>query len=138
MAISPKLNDELTECSEINLTPFIDVILVLLIIFMIAAQASSVSQSVDLPSSAAKPLEPQDKPIVVTLRPDRSLQVDDRPVSRDRLHDALLRAGAKPDDRVLLLADRTMTYEGVMDTLDDLRDAGFTHVALVGRDRQSR
>ncbi|GAA4216912.1 TonB system transport protein ExbD [Sphingomonas endophytica] len=136
MAISDRRADDFEECSEINLTPFIDVILVLLIITMIAAQASSVAQPVDLPRSGAKPVAADARPVVVTVRADRTLVVNDRPVSRPGLRRALITAGLRRDDRVLLAADRSLSYAMVMDALDALRDAGYTRVALVGRERE--
>lgn len=136
MGMHQRADEDLDEISEINLTPFIDVILVMLIIFMIAAQTSAVSQSVDLPGSRAEPLPQERKPITVTVRADQSFAIDDKPVAADRLGPTLVAGGAKPDDRILLLGDRALPYEGVMHALDTLRAAGFTRIALVGRERQ--
>ena len=77
--------DELDEVHEINVTPFIDVILVLLIIFMIAAPLATVDISVDLPSSTAQPQPRPDKPLYLTVKPDLSLTVGDTPIARDQL-----------------------------------------------------
>lgn len=135
MALSHKLDDELEECAEINLTPFIDVILVLLIIFMVAAQASNVSQSVDLPGSSAKAMPAERQPVVVAIDASGQLLVQDRPATRAGLASALAAAGARPDDRLLLAADKSQTYQSLMDLFDDLRAAGYTRVALVARQR---
>ena len=77
--------EELDELHEINVTPFIDVILVLLIIFMIAAPLATVDISVDLPASTAEPRPHPEKPIYLTVKPDLSLSVGDEPIACDRL-----------------------------------------------------
>ncbi len=136
MGMSNRVDEEIDEISEINLTPFIDVILVMLIIFMIAAQTSVVSQSVDLPGSRAEPLQQQRDPIAVTVRADLSFAVNDRTASADQVGPMLAAQGAKPDDRILLLGDKTLPYDGLMQALDTLRSAGYTRIALVGRERQ--
>ncbi len=135
MAMSQRSPDDLEESSEINLTPFIDVILVILIIFMIAAQASSVSQQVDLPASKAQTRPAPERPLIVVVQADGSYTVNKRAVRAGDLGSSLKAAGANPEDRILLMADRQMAYEGVMDALDALRDAGFSHVGLVARER---
>ena len=132
MAMSHRELDDEDELSEINLTPFIDVILVLLIIFMIAAQASTVSQSVTLPGSKAEQLTPAKKPFVLTVRVDGGLSLNDKPLGQNNLGAALAVAGANPQDRVLLAGDKAISYERLMATLDALRSAGYTKIGLVG------
>ena len=124
---------ELDELHEINVTPFIDVMLVLLIIFMIAAPLATVDMAVDLPAANAERNARPDKPLVVTLKSDLSLMVDNDAVARGALGSALARAsaGAK-EQRVFLRADKTVPYGDLMTLMNELRSAGYLHVALVG------
>ena len=81
--------DELEEVHGINVTPFIDVMLVLLIIFMVAAPLATADIAVDLPSSNAEPQQKPDKPIHLTLKPDLTLAIGDSSIARDQLASAL-------------------------------------------------
>jgi biopolymer transport protein ExbD len=124
---------ELDEVHEINVTPFIDVMLVLLIIFMVAAPLATVDIAVDLPSSTAPPQERPPQPVFLTVKPDLSLTIGDDTVARDTLGDTLDRV-AKGDKatRIFLRADKTVPYGDVMAVMNLLRAAGFLKVALVG------
>lgn len=125
--------DELTELHGINVTPFIDVMLVLLIIFMVAAPLATVDIAVDLPTSSAEPKERPDKPIYLTLKSDLSLAVGDEPVARTELADALDAAtGGNRNERILLRADRSVPYGEVMTVMNELRSAHYLKIALVG------
>jgi biopolymer transport protein ExbD len=127
--------EELGELHEINVTPFIDVILVLLIIFMIAAPLATVDMAVDLPAANAERSARPDKPLVVTLKSDLSLMVDNDAVARGVLASALDRASAGDKElRVFLRADKAVSYGELMALMNELRDAGYLHVALVGLD----
>jgi biopolymer transport protein ExbD len=126
---------DLDENHEINVTPFIDVILVLLIIFMVAAPLSTVDVNVDLPTSTAKPSQPPDKPLFITLKPDLTLTLGETAVARESLAAALDAATAgDKDQRLFLRSDKAVTYGAVMELMNLLRDAGYLKIALVGLD----
>ena len=125
--------EDLGEVHEINVTPFIDVILVLLIIFMIAAPLATVDISVDLPAANAEAAPRPDKPLYLTLKSDLSLALDNDPVGRAALAATLDRASAgDKQQRVFLRADKTVPYGELMALMNELRSTGYLHVALVG------
>jgi biopolymer transport protein ExbD len=126
-------DEALSEIHEINVTPFIDVILVLLIIFMIAAPLATVDISVNLPAANAGPSPRPDKPLFLTLKSDLSLALDNDVVARGALAATLDRTtGGDKQQRVFLRADKTVPYGELMSLMNDLRSAGYLHVALVG------
>jgi biopolymer transport protein ExbD len=135
MAVSLREASEgdLVEVSDINVTPFIDVILVLLIIFMVAAPLSTVDVAVDLPVSNAQSQPRPDKPLFLTVRNDLALALGDDAVARDALQAALdQRTSGDRAQRVFLRADRSVAYGELMKVMNLLRDAGYLKVALVG------
>jgi biopolymer transport protein ExbD len=124
--------DDFEEAHEINVTPFIDVMLVLLIIFMVAAPLSTVDLAVDLPTSTAVPQKRPDKPTYVTIKPDLAVAIGENPVKRVdlvRTLDAMPDGGK--DHRIFLRADRGVPYGELMDVLERLRIGGYTKIALV-------
>ena len=126
-------DDDLDEHHEINVTPFIDVILVLLIIFMVAAPLSTVDMPVDLPVATAKALPRPEKPVFITIKADLSLAVGETSVSEIELAPTLDRAAPnKVNERLFLRADKTVPYGQVMHVMNLLRDGGYLKVALVG------
>jgi biopolymer transport protein ExbD len=128
-------DDDFAETHDINVTPFIDVILVLLIIFMVAAPLSTVDLPIDLPSSTAIPQKKPDKPTYVSIKPDLTLAIGETPVKRIDLINALDTAAAgNPDRLVFVRADRQVPYGDLMDVLELLRKGNYRMklVALEG------
>ena len=130
--------DDLAEVHEINVTPFIDVMLVLLIIFMVAAPLATVDLGVDLPASTVEPRPRPDKPLFVTVKPDLSVAVGEDVIARDVLTSTLDTASkGNKDERIYLRADKAVSYGDLMEVMNLLRDAGYLKVALVGLDGRS-
>ncbi|WP_375158818.1 TonB system transport protein ExbD [Bradyrhizobium sp. RDT46] len=129
---------ELEVSHEINVTPFIDVMLVLLIIFMVAAPLATVDIGVDLPATAAEPAPRPDKPVFVTVKPDLSIAVGEDIVARDGLSTSLDAATkGRKNERIYLRADKAVAYGDLMEVMNALRNAGYLKVALVGLDGRS-
>ncbi len=119
--------DDLVETHEINVTPFIDVMLVLLIIFMVAAPLATVDLGVDLPASAVEPQPRPDKPVFVTVKPDLSRC---RRRGRHRARGAAQPRSMPPrkgnkDERIFLRADKAVSYGDLMEVMNLLRNAGY-------------
>jgi biopolymer transport protein ExbD len=126
---------DFAETHEINVTPFIDVILVLLIIFMVAAPLSTVDLPIDLPSSTATPQKKPDKPVYVSIKPDLTLAIGEKAVRRAELVGALdAAADTNPERLVFVRADRGVAYGDLMDVLELLRQGNYRMklVALEG------
>ncbi|WP_428428549.1 TonB system transport protein ExbD [Pararhizobium sp.] len=124
---------DLEENSEINVTPFIDVMLVLLIIFMVAAPLATVDMKVDLPQSAAAPVKREDKPVFVTLKADLSLALGNNEIDRDGFVAELngITEG-NTETRILLRADKAVDYGELMTVMNLIQRAGYTKIGLVG------
>ena len=126
-------DDELAENHEINVTPFIDVMLVLLIIFMVAAPLSTVDVPVDLPVSSAQPQPRPQKPVFVSVQEDLALSLGDQRVGREVFGQTLdAETGGNKDARIFLRADEKVDYGEVMLVMSLRRDAGYLKIALVG------
>ncbi len=131
-------DDDLVEVHEINVTPFIDVMLVLLIIFMVAAPLATVDLGVELPASTATPPPRPDKPVFITVKPDLSVAVGEDIVPRASLATTLDTAtSGKKSDPVYLRADKSVPYGDLMDVMNLLRNAGYLKIALVGLDARN-
>ena len=124
-------DDGLSEVHEINVTPFIDVMLVLLIIFMIAAPLSTVDVSVDLPAASVSSPPRPPKPLFLTIKADLSLSVGENSIAREALAAALGDAtSGDKNARIFLRADKNVPYGEMMKVMNALREAGFLKVAL--------
>ncbi|WP_286916694.1 TonB system transport protein ExbD [Pseudomonas sp. UBA6276] len=130
--------DDLAENHEINVTPFIDVMLVLLIIFMVAAPLATVDTPVDLPASTAQPQPRDGEPVFLSVQADLSLSINDVPVGSDGLKGALERLTAGDhEQRIYLRADQAVPYGDLMQSMNALRAAGYRRIALVGLEQRS-
>ena len=125
--------DELGVNADINVTPFIDVTLVLLIIFMVAAPLSTVDVAVDLPASNAAVQPRPDKPLYLTVKRDLSIAIDEHPVRMEELQARLdAETGGDREKRIFLRGDKGLSYGDLMGVMNGLRDAGYLKIALVG------
>ena len=129
--------DELVEVHDINVTPFIDVVLVLLIIFMVAAPLATVDVPVDLPAANTQRQQRPDKPVFLSIKADLSLAIGDDPIAPGALGAALDAAtGGNKDERIFLRADRAVHYGDVMQVMNELRGDGYLKIALVALETQ--
>jgi biopolymer transport protein ExbD len=123
---------DFAETHEINVTPFIDVMLVLLIIFMVAAPLATVDLPIDLPTSSAVPQKKPDKPTYVSIKPDLTVAIGETQVKRAELVSALDSAADNSKDRFIFLrADKAVPYGDLMDVLEILRAGGYAKLKLV-------
>jgi biopolymer transport protein TolR len=120
--------------SEINVTPMVDVMLVLLIIFMVSAPLLTVGVPIDLPQSQAKSLDQDQKPLTVSVNTDGKVFLQDTEVGMNDLVDklkAVADARGGLDERIYVRGDRKVNYGTVMQVMGRLSAAGFKHVALI-------
>ncbi|MCU1724559.1 MULTISPECIES: TonB system transport protein ExbD [unclassified Pseudomonas] len=126
--------DDLAENHEINVTPFIDVMLVLLIIFMVAAPLATVDIKVDLPASTAKPAPRPEKPVFLSVKADQKLYLGEDLVQQPSQLGPMLDAKTKGDKETTIFfqADKGVDYGDLMEVMNTLRAAGYLKVGLVG------
>ncbi|CAO95497.1 TonB system transport protein ExbD [Erwinia tasmaniensis] len=131
-----RLNEDLDsngEMHEINVTPFIDVMLVLLIIFMVAAPLATVDVRVDLPASTSAPQPRPEKPVYLSIKADKQLFIGNNAVSEETLIDTLTQqTEGKKDTTIFFQADKSVDYETLMSVMDKLRQAGYLKIGLMG------
>lgn len=129
-------DEELIEQHDINVTPFIDVMLVLLIIFMVAAPLATVSVPVELPSIDSETKVSEQKPTYLTLQKDLSLVIAEKQsVTKTQLVDTLLQQRITYEQAILIRADRSVDYGDFVDLLNVLSKAGYKNIALVGLEK---
>jgi biopolymer transport protein TolR len=117
--------------SEINVTPFVDVMLVLLIVFMVTAPLLSAGVPIDLPETDAQPLAVEKEPVTVTVDPDGHIFVRDQEVTLEQLVPAISAAVAGADERIYVRGDRAASYGAMMRVMGVINGAGFTRIGLV-------
>jgi len=131
-----RFNDDMNdngELHEINVTPFIDVMLVLLIIFMVAAPLATVDIRIDLPASSAAPQPRPDKPVYLSVKADKKLYLGDVNVTDEQLLPMLdQRTQSNKETTIFFQADKSVDYETLMHVMDSLRKGGYLKVGLVG------
>jgi len=126
--------------ADINVTPFVDVMLVLLIIFMVAAPLAAVTVKVELPPAVAKPSSNPPKPVYISIQSNGRIYIQDKPSDLASLGDDLrnhLGANRNPTkERIFIRADKDVMYGDFMGVMNMLQDNGFYSVALVGEDKR--
>ena len=124
--------DRYAPLAEINVTPMVDVMLVLLVIFMVTAPLLSVGVPLDLPKSRAAALTEPKKPVVISLNHEGEVFIGDERVDADQLEPRLTVLAAEDPNRIVYVrSDKTNTYAQLMDTLGLVNQAGFSKVSLV-------
>lgn len=131
-----RLNDGVEtdgEMHEINVTPFIDVMLVLLIIFMVAAPLATVDVRVNLPASTSAPQPRPEKPVYLSIKADKQLYVGNEAVTDATLMDVLnAQTQGNKGATIFFQADKSIDYETLMKAMDSLRQAGYLKIGLMG------
>jgi len=118
--------------SEINVTPFVDVMLVLLIVFMVSAPLLTSGVPIDLPETQAKPLVLDKEPITITVNPEGKIFIKDDQVTIDDLVSKLTTLSDNNlDERIYVRGDRTANYGMIMRVMGTINGAGFRHIGLV-------
>jgi biopolymer transport protein TolR len=118
--------------SEINVTPMVDVMLVLLIVFMVAAPLMTVGVAIDLPETQAQQLNPEQTPITVSVTPDGAVFIGDQPVALDQLVARISEQAVNgTEDRIYVRGDTTANYGAVMEVMGVLSGAGYARIGLI-------
>jgi len=137
-----RLNEDLDsngEMHEINVTPFIDVMLVLLIIFMVAAPLATVDVRVNLPASTSTPQPRPEKPVYLSIKADKQLFIGNQAVNSENLVNVLnAQTEGKKDTTIFFQADKSVDYETLMGVMDSLRQAGYLKIGLMGMESAAK
>lgn len=121
------------ELSEINVTPFIDVMLVLLIIFMVTVPLTTVTVPLDLPVAQEKATPPAEKPVVLSLNKEKQLFLGDEAVAEEELIAALnSKTEGKVDTVIFFQVDKEANYDSLLQVISRLRQGGYLKIGLVG------
>ena len=130
--IQPGRRGRIRPMAEINVTPFVDVMLVLLIVFMVTAPLLTVGVPVDLPKTKAQALSPDREPLSVTVRKNGSIYLQNTRIAEDDLVPRLKAIAANGyDQRIFVRGDTSVDYGRVMEVMAEISSAGFTHIGLV-------
>ena len=125
--------------SEINVTPFVDVMLVLLIVFMVTAPLLTVGVPVDLPETRASQITDEATPLIISIKSDGEIALQNRVIERPLLIPRLEAvASSKPDTRIFVRGDRTVPYGEVIAIMAEVQAAGFSRVALITKLPEAR
>lgn len=131
-------NGRYTRNAEINVTPMVDVMLVLLVIFMVTAPMLTVGVPVDLPQASAPAIPDEKTPVEVTVQKDGSIYVQENKVDLDKLMPLLMAVtDSNPDARIYVRGDASISYGQIMQVMGEITSAGFKKVALVALPQQS-
>ena len=129
---SGRRNNRRAAMSDINVTPMVDVMLVLLVIFMVAAPLMTVGVEVELPETSAAPMTGQDEPLVVSVSAEGTIYIMDSEIAQNTLTEKLAAITEnKADTRIFVRGDKAIDYGRVMEVMGLIKDAGFTKVALI-------
>jgi len=124
--------DRYAPLAEINVTPMVDVMLVLLVIFMVTAPLLTVGVPLDLPKSRATTITEPKKPVIISLNREGEIFIGNERITPDQLESRLTALAAEDANRIVYIrSDRTNTYAQLMDTLGEVNHAGFSKVSLV-------
>lgn len=137
-----RLNEDLDsngEMHEINVTPFIDVMLVLLIIFMVAAPLATVDVRVNLPASTSAPQPRPEKPVYLSIKADKQLYIGNDAVTAENMVEVLTRqTEGNKETTIFFRADKAVDYETLMGVMDKLRQAGYLKIGLMGMETAAK
>ena len=132
MGITPSSNKSRMVLSEINVTPLVDVMLVLLVVFMITAPMMQQGIDIQLPKTAASGIETKSEPMIITIKPNNIILINDTKVSLDSLKDKIKGIfKTRKDKQVYIKADKKVDYGIVAEVIADVKAAGIENVGLV-------
>ena len=134
-----KRNKRYTQLSEINVTPFVDVMLVLLIVFMVTAPLLTVGVQVDLPETSADTLPEESKPLTLTINSKGEVFIQETKIEFNNLIKKILAVSEnRTDTRIYVRGDKTINYGRVLEVMGKLSGSGFTKVALISEPYKER